>query len=103
MIAINGDGTRAIISINSLANMCGYFYNSEAEGDCAFCPNNGYNCKHPECQTKEEGIGCCYAWGCPLGWEADEEDCGEFGVDYEESEFVVTENQKILEQLKREL
>lgn len=52
-------------------------------------PNNGYNCRHPGCEIVEDGIGCCYAFSCPLAYEADEEDCARFGVEYEEGEFMV--------------
>lgn len=38
-----------------------------------------------------EGVGCCYQWSCPLQniCPADEEDCEKYGVDFEESEFVL--------------
>ena len=84
---------KALMEINTWARRCGYFYNAYLEKD--FTCNNGYNCRHPEQQetaTNEatgEEIGMCYSWSCPLAYEADEEDCAAFGVEYEESEFVV--------------
>lgn len=103
MIKLNGSGTRAIVSINSFANMCGHFYNAAYNSFDVPTPNNGYNCNHPECQQIVDGYGCCYTWACPLGWEADEEDCSEFGVEYEESEFIITENSEILKRLVNEI
>lgn len=88
----------AIMPINDFANICGYFYNAAYNNDIP-TPNNGYNCNHPDCDSIEDDYGCCYAASCPFGWEADEEDCNKFGVDYEESEFIVTEEQDILEKL----
>lgn len=102
MFELNKEQTRAFMPINDFANICGFFYNTMFDGSCKACPNNGYNCKHPECSEAKDGIGCCFAWGCPLGWEADEEDCKEFGFDYEEGEFIVTENPAILEKLRGE-
>lgn len=99
MFEINADETRAIMSINSLANMCGHFFNANFDTSCKSCPNNGYNCKHPECGEEFDSIGCCFSWSCPLGWEADEEDCQEFGWDYEEGEFIVTEDKEIIKKL----
>ena len=85
--------------INDFANVCGYFFNANFDKDCKSYPNNGYNCKHPECEEVSDGIGCCFAFSCPLGWEADEEDCKGFGYDYEKGEFIVTENQEIITKL----
>ena len=99
MFELNKEQTRAFMPINDFANICGFFYNAMFDGSCKACPNNGYNCKHPECSEAKDGIGCCFAWGCPLGWEADEEDCKEFGFDYEEGEFIVTENPTILKKI----
>ena len=99
MFELNKEQTRAFMPINDFANICGFFYNAMFDGSCKACPNNGYNCKHPECSEAKDGIGCCFAWGCPLGWEADEEDCKEFGFDYEEGEFIVTENPAILKKI----
>lgn len=95
---------RTIYQINSFANTCGYFYNAEMEED--FNCNNGYNCKHPqqeETETNEETgkeVGKCYAWSCPLGYEAGEEDFTNPEIDqngyseYEENEFIVVEMQR---------
>lgn len=86
-----GDEVPDIMTINNLANICGYFFNAELDPDCDSSPNNGYNCKHPEQEEKCGGIGCCYQWSCPLAniVPADEEDCAKYGLDYEESEFVL--------------
>ena len=59
----------------------------------------GYNCKHPDCDLIEDGYGCCHTFSCPFGWEADKEDCINFGLDYEEGEFIVTEDRPILTKL----
>lgn len=84
-----------IMTINALANTCGYFFNAELDPDCGFSPNNGYNCRHPENEAKENGIGCCYQWSCPLNVvPADEEDCEKYGLDYEEAEFVLVYRKK---------
>lgn len=86
-----GEEVPDIMAINNLANMCGYFFNAELDGACNFSPNNGYNCRHPDQREKYGGIGCCYQWSCPLAnvVPADEEDCKKYGLDYEESEFVL--------------
>ena len=59
------------------------------EAPCA--PNNGYNCRHPKQEEKQNGVGCCFQWSCPLAIPADEEDCEKYGCEYEESEFVLVE------------
>ena len=99
MFELNRDGTRAIMPINDMANICGYFFNAELDDSCETSPNNGYNCKHPECGEIQDDIGCCMCSSCPMGWEADEEDCDEFGIEYEEGEYIVTEEQEILDEL----
>lgn len=95
------EAIKVLMEINTWANRCGYFFNAYLTpadpSDKTFypgrdpSPNNGYNCRHPECETVEGGIGCCCAFSCPLAYEADEEDCAWFGVEYEEGEFVVVE------------
>ena len=80
------------MAINNLANICGYFFNAELDPELkCHGVNNGYNCKHPEQEENCSGIGCCYQWSCPLEnvIPADEEDCKKYGLDYEESEFVL--------------
>lgn len=99
MYEINKDRTRVMMAINCFANMCGYFFNANFDDGCDICPNNGYNCRHPECEEKFDGIGCCFSWGCPFGRPADEEDCLEFGWDYEENEFIVIDNSEIIAKL----
>lgn len=99
MFELNRDGTRAIMPINDMANICGYFFNAELDDSCETSPNNGYNCKHPECGEIQDDIGCCMCSSCPIGWEAGEEDCDEFGIEYEEGEYIVTEEQEILDKL----
>jgi hypothetical protein len=88
-----------VMGINDWANRCGFFYNAYLEpadpNDKNFypgrnpSPNNGYNCRHPEAYHADDGTGCCYTWSCPFGFEADEEDCEAFGLEYEDSEFIV--------------
>jgi hypothetical protein len=96
-----------LLEMNAWANRCGYFYNAyltpKDPDDESFypgkvpSPNNGYNCRHPECDQieyeheVEGGIGCCYDFTCPFAFGADEEDCEAFGVEYEEGEYVVAE------------
>ena len=80
-----------IMTINNLTTICGYFFHAERNPDCDISPNNGYNCRHPEQKENQRGIGCCYQWSCPLAnvIPADEKDCEKYGLDYEESEFVL--------------
>jgi len=90
-----------LMPINTWANRCGYFFNAyltpKDPNDTGFypgrdpSPNNGYNCRHPECEEVSDGVGCCHTFSCPLGYEADEEDCEAFGVEYEEGEFIVVD------------
>ena len=86
-----GEDVPDVMTINQLANICGYFFNAELDPDSEFSPNNGYNCRNPKNETKENGIGCCYQWSCPLEnvIPADEEDCKKYGLDYEDGEFVL--------------
>ncbi len=86
-----GEDVPDIMTINQLANICGHFFNAELDPDSEFSPNNGYNCRNSKNETKENGIGCCYQWSCPLEnvIPADEEDCKKYGLDYEDSEFVL--------------
>lgn len=70
--------------LNTWANRCGYFYNAELDPDAPCAPNNGYNCRHPNCGEEEDGVGCCYAWACPLAYPADGLVCKQFGVGCEE-------------------
>jgi hypothetical protein len=95
--------TKKIHSINEFANMCGYFFNACIEQN--FICNNGYNCNHPEqkeADVNEEAgtkVGRCYAWSCPLAYEADEEDFQDPEIDnqdfeYEECEYVVVDMEK---------
>ena len=92
MFELNTNGTKAIMPINDMANICGYFKDTEHV-------NNGYGCSHSECGDKQNGIGCCLPCNCPLGWESDEEDCEEFGIEYDDGEYIVTDNQEILDKL----
>ena len=95
---------KALMDINVWANRCGYYFNAYLTpfdpDDKEFypgkepSPNNGYNCRHPDCDSVEDGVGCCYAWACPLGYEADEEDCADFGVEYEAGEYIVVDMPK---------
>jgi hypothetical protein len=79
------------MEINTLANRCGYFFNANFEPEAKATPNNGYNCRHPEQSENYQGVGCCFSWSCPLGYEADEEDCESFGLECEESEFIIVD------------
>jgi hypothetical protein len=80
---------QVLMGINSWANRCGYFYNACIEKDITI--NNGYNCRHPECEYTDKGIGCCYTWSCPLGYEADRVDCKNVGLDHEESAYIIVD------------
>lgn len=87
---------QVLMTLNDFANRCGYFYNAHFDEDAPCCPNNGYNCRHPKQGEQVDGVGCCFAWSCPLSEEgvmneADKEDCEKYGFEYEESEFVVVE------------
>lgn len=81
----------ALMEINTFANHCGFFFNAYLDPDTQSSANNGYNCRHPDCDRVEDGVGCCHTWSCPLGYEADEEDCAAFGVEHEESEYIVVD------------
>ena len=93
---------RKIYQINKFANQCGYFYNAYMKE--GFNCNNGYNCKHPqqeETDTNEltgKEVGKCYAWSCPLGCEADQEDFDDPDIDndgyteWEDCEFIVIDD-----------
>lgn len=100
MFEFNHDKTKAMFPINDFANICGYFYNAYLADGISY--NNGYNCKHPKCEEIQLGVGGCFSWCCPLGWSAEEEDCKEFGFDYEEDEFIITDNAEIIGKLKEE-
>lgn len=86
-----GDPVPDLMTINNLANMCGYFYNANFDPEAPCTPNNGYNCRHPEQEEEQQGVGCCFQWSCPLQniIPADEEDCEKYGVEHEENEFVL--------------
>lgn len=86
-----GDPVPDIMTINELANVCGYFYNAEFDPEAPCTPNNGYNCRHPQQEEEEDGVGCCFQWSCPLEniIPADEEDCKKYGIEYEDGEFVL--------------
>lgn len=84
---------KAIMRLNTWANMCGHFFNAYLEpqnpDDKTFypgrdpSPNNGYNCRHPETE-EEDGVGCCFAHSCPMAYRADGGDCKKFGVECED-------------------
>jgi len=52
-----------LISINILANKCGFF-------ECGKL-NNGYGCTNPE---NTEAPGCCHTFACPVAYEAGYDD-----------------------------
>lgn len=89
--ASHGATVQALMNINTMANRCGWFFNACLDDEAESFPNNGYNCRHPECDEVEDGIGCCHTWSCPLCYEADEQDCERVGVEYESREFVICE------------
>lgn len=89
------------MTINELACRCGYFYNANDKHNV----NNGYNCRHPECDEVQEGIGCCFTVSCPLAFPIDEEYCQDHGIDpdkYDENECVVVFDEQILKKLVEE-
>ena len=89
-----------IMTINELANKCGYLYNAELDLEIPHAPNNGYNCRHPNQKEKRNGIGCCFQWSCPLVIPADQEDCEKYGYEYEENEFVLIEETEVKVHMK---
>lgn len=84
-----------IMTINEFASVCGYFYNANFDPETPCVPNNGYNCRHPKQGEKQNGVGCCFQWSCPLAIPANEEDCEKYGCEYEESEFVLVDETKV--------
>lgn len=71
--------TKKIVHIDDFESVCGYSYRHEP-----FC-NGGHNCRHPD-SAKEDGVGYCYAFQCPLAPTADEDDFADAGIDAEEFE-----------------
>ena len=80
---------KVLMEIGAWSGFCGYFYNADDEKDITM--NNEYNCKHSECGHIELGVGGCHAGACPFGYEADETDCINFGVEYEEAAYIVVD------------
>jgi len=80
---------KVLMEISEWAGRCGYFFNANDEMDIVV--NNGYNCRHSECGHIELGVGGCHAGACPFGYEADEEDCENFGLEYEEAAFIIVD------------
>ncbi len=84
---VAGETVQALMEINTLANICGYFFNH------CYVPelcdhetvNNGYNCRHPAQGEGEDGIGSCYAWTCPFCYPANGSVCASCGIECEES------------------
>lgn len=97
LFEIAEDKQSAFLPINCLANICGYFYNAYLKKGVT--ANNGYNCNHPEQEEVQDGCGCCNAWSCPLGYEADKTDCEKFGYDHYEGEYIITDDEVILNRL----
>lgn len=79
---------KKLITIDELANRCGYLFNAMFDDNCNSCPNNGYNCRHPE-SLEEDGVGVCLASSCPIAYTADEQDCKKYGVDYDEDTYMI--------------
>lgn len=86
---LNNDKTRALMDINELASICGYFFDDETS------VTGGYRCNHPECYECQNGAGICMVGSCPLGWGAEEEDFEDFGLE-EDDDCIVTDNEEIL-------
>lgn len=84
----NNDKTRALMDINELASICGYFFDDKTS------VTGGYRCNHPECYECQNGAGICMVGSCPLGWGA-EEDFEDFGLE-EDDDCIVTDNEEIL-------
>lgn len=104
MFEINKEGTRAIGDTNAFANICGYFFNVNITNPELPNYNNGFNCNHPCQEENNHGIGSCYAWSCPLAWQADAEDFKSFGWDpeeYEEGDWMVTDSPELLEKIRK--
>jgi hypothetical protein len=67
---------KKLYEIDELMSVCGYGHSENPE------INNGYNCNHPNCEYKENGIGKCYAFGCPIAYEiVDEDDFSDYNKD----------------------
>ena len=49
-----------------------------------FGVNSGFNCRYPEQEEIEDGIGCCYAWSCPLCNTSNGLICAKCGVECED-------------------
>jgi len=75
------------MELNHFANLCGYFHNAYLTDGITL--NNGYNCRHPKQEEREEidgkHIGACYSWSCPLGYPPDAEDLVNYNIISEES------------------
>lgn len=71
---------KVILSIDSLAQRCGYFYNGGQSEDAPLV-NNGYNCNHPNCEEEEDGIGCCLPSACPIAYRSNGDLCQQCGVE----------------------
>lgn len=94
---------RIIFEINELARTCGCFFNACLTENFEF--NNGYNCRHPQQKQTETNpetgyeVGGCFAWSCPLGYEADEEDFQNKEInrngweEWEDGQFVVVDQE----------
>ena len=78
---ISKDKKTALITLDDLIRICGHFYDAEEEKGVNV--NNGYNCNHPQQDEIDEGCGCCYAFSCPLGVEAELEEFRKFGFNEE--------------------
>ena len=60
--------TPCLIHIDDLARHCGLFCDSEL--------NNGYGCNSKSKEKAEPGQ--CFAWDCPIAYEADKKDFKKF-------------------------
>jgi len=78
-----------LMKISDWADLCGYFLNSVYENDAI--THFGDNCWHPENDPLKKGVGNCYSWSCPFGYEANEEDCINFGLEYKEAAYIIVD------------
>lgn len=81
---------RVVMPINTLADRCGYFFNSCYDNPNELDVNNGYNCSHCDAESCN-GIGMCLAHSCPIAYCADAQDCHNAGLEHEEGEYMVVE------------
>ena len=83
---------KVLMNMNDWSGICGYFFDFDANIELEIEEkNNGYNCWHSNRGHKKVGVGGCHVGVCPLGYEADEESCMKFGVEYEEAKYIIVD------------